>query len=264
MTKEEPMQPMALEARTTTGIYLLDSTTPVPLHSINLETFWRLADDSRMAAEYRVDANLRYLQVAPPDVLRKVFIQYRFFTIFYITDLALLVAKMPFGTLRSGLAEFLAEELGDGEPSESHPRLYDDFLVSLGLSPAELERANANCLTSLQGIRDSLVNRSWAYGVGLRGMGGECLCQIYLSSMYENFIQNPFIQSRKDSVAWKFWDIHTGEVDIVHRERTRAAITDLIRSEPSLIKELAAGYLESKAAWDWFWKNIFDAAVPRG
>jgi len=224
------------------------------------ENFWQLADTTRMAAEYQVDENLRYLRTAPLETLRRIFVQYRFFTIYYITDLALLVAKLPFGSLRSCLGEFLSEELGDGDPKDSHPSLYDDFLLSLGVPRKTLELADRNCLAILDQVRVSLETRSWPYGVGLRGMGGECLCQIYLASMHENFMRNPVIQERKDSLAWKFWDIHTGEVDIEHRERTRAAIDELILAQPETISDLATGYLESKAAWDGFWQRIFNNA----
>src|SRR3954470_15385750 len=86
--------------------------------SLTPETFWQLADDSKMLAEYKVDRNLRYLRTAPPEILKRIFVQYRFFTLYYITDLALLVAKLPFGSLRSCLAEFLSEELGDGDPTD--------------------------------------------------------------------------------------------------------------------------------------------------
>jgi len=229
-------------------------------HDLTPQSFWRLADDSRIAEEYRIDSNLRYLRTAPLIALKKIFVQYRFFTIYYIADLALLVSKMPFGTLRSCLAEFLSEELGDGDPGMAHPQLYDDFLVSLGVANETLSKGNEKCLASLETIQNSLLQRPWAYGVGLRGMGGECLCQIYLSAMYEHFMLNPHIQERKADLAWKFWDIHTGEVDMVHRARTRNAISQLILKDPDTMVELAGGYLESKAAWDLFWQAIFAAA----
>lgn len=233
---------------------------PGRFSSLTPQTFWQLADDSRMLAEYKVDRNLRYLRTAPPEILKKIFVQYRFFTHYYITDLALLVAKLPFGSLRSCLGEFLSEELGDGDPTDSHPQLYDGFLRTLGVSEEQLQRPSPSVLSSLDGVRASLETRSWAYGVGLRGMGGECLCQIYLSSMHENFIRNPYIQERREDLAWKFWDIHTGEVDVEHRLRTRQAITELVESDPSHIEDLAAGYTQAKGAWDQFWKDIFAEA----
>jgi hypothetical protein len=233
---------------------------PVPLVPATPEAFWRMADSAKMAEEYRVDRNLRYLRIAPPEVLKRIFVQYRFFTHYYIADLALLVAKMPFGTLRTYLGHFLSEELGDGDPAGAHPRLYDDFLLSVGVAPDALDRPSPAALQSLDGIREALLARSWPYGVGLRGMGGECLCQVYLSSMHENFTQNPYIQSIGDRVAWKFWDIHTGDVDIHHRELTRSAISELLIAQPETLRDLAGGYDQSKQAWDRFWTGIFEDA----
>jgi hypothetical protein len=224
------------------------------------EAFWKMADSTRMLAEYSVDQDLRYLRVAPLDVLQKIFVQYRFFTLYYITDLALLVSRLPFGALRSALAEFLNDELGNGDPSQAHPRLYDDFLLSLGIHERALRASNAKNIAILEGVQRSLQTRSWAYGIGLRGMGGECLCQLYLASMQENFMQNPFIRERRNGLAWKFWDIHTGDVDIHHRERTRDAINELLVTERDTIVDLASGYAEAKGAWDRFWKNIYQAA----
>ena len=224
------------------------------------ERFWEMADTTRMAAEYSVDRNLRSLRTLPLENLRRIFTQYRFFTIYYITDLALLISRIPFGQLRSCLGEFLAEELGNGNPLHAHPQLYEDFLRSIGVQENDLNKAAPKGIEILESVRKSLLERSWAYGVGLRGMGGECLCQIYLSSMHENFIHNTAIQEKKNEIEWKFWDIHIGDVDIHHREQTRAAINELISSQPELIEDLAAGYRESKDAWDYFWKGIYDRA----
>ena len=88
-------------------------------------------------------------------------------------------------------------------------------------------------------------------------MGGECLCQIYLSAMFEHFSQNPYIQSIQDQIDWRFWEIHTGEEDIRHREMTRATIDEYVAANPESLKDLVDGYLLSKNAWDEFWENIF-------
>src|SRR5262245_57039718 len=55
----------------------------------NASDFWWFADSERTAADYRVDRDLRYLRVAPLDVLRRIFVQYRFFTHSYIADLGI-------------------------------------------------------------------------------------------------------------------------------------------------------------------------------
>lgn len=222
--------------------------------------FWNLADITKNLEKYRIDKNLKKLKFVSFDYLKKVFIQYRFFTHFYIEDLALLVSKLPYGELKSILAEILNEELGNGNANEAHPILYDNFLLSIGIQQHELEKANERCLSYLKQVQHSLKNRSWSYGVGLRGMGGECLCQIYLATMHENFAQNPHIIAIQDKVAWKFWEIHSGEVDQHHQFIVRNAINNIILAYPETAKDLINGYLESKTAWDNYWEQIFSAA----
>jgi hypothetical protein len=196
----------------------------------------------------------------PLDMLKKVLIQYRFFTHYYIADLAILISKLPFGPLRSIMADILNEELGMGDAKDSHPALYEDFLLSIGVTAQELEMADAYCIFNLREIQQSLQDNSWGYAVGLRGMGGECLCQIYLSTLHEYLSQNPAIIKMQDSIAWKFWEIHIGEVDQHHQRIVRAAIDDVLESDPYLADELIQGYLESQGAWDRFWQQIFNAA----
>lgn len=225
------------------------------------EEFWRMADNARTQAEYLVDRKLQSLQHAPLEVLKQIFVQYRYFTIFYISDLALLVYRLPFGKLRSLLADFLNDELGNGQHTQAHQQIYDDFLVSLGIPQEELE-ANANPanLQLLGEIRDLVMKESPWYAVGLRGMGGECLCQVYLASMHAHFIQNPAIQAMKDRLDWRFWDIHTGEIDIAHRELLREALMEAVDADPAALEGLVEGYRKSKGVFDRFWDNIFESA----
>ncbi|WP_093520511.1 iron-containing redox enzyme family protein [Stigmatella erecta] len=225
------------------------------------EEFWRMADNARTQAEYLADRKLQSLEHAPLEVLKQIFVQYRYFTIFYISDLALLVYRLPFGKLRSLLADFLNDELGNGQHTQAHQQIYDDFLVSLGIPREELE-ANAHPanLQLLGEIRDLVMTESPWYAVGLRGMGGECLCQVYLASMHAHFIQNPAIQAMKDRLDWRFWDIHTGEIDIAHRELLRAALMEAVDADPAALEGLVEGYRKSKGVFDQFWDNIFETA----
>ncbi len=223
-------------------------------------SFWKIADQTKMMEIYRIDKNLQYLKIAPLEMLKKIFVQYRFFTHYYITDLALLISKLPDGELRSILADILNEELGSGNSLRAHPYLYDSFLRSLGITQSELEKADEHCLQNLKQIQTSLLNQSWAYGIGLRGMGGECLCQIYLSTMHEFFSKNPAIVDIQNQIDWKFWEIHIGEVDLHHQEIVRKAINTLFVSQPETSVDLLQGYLESKTSWDLYWAHIFKAA----
>ena len=230
------------------------------IHALKQE-FWRMADNARTQTEYLADAKLLHLQRAPLEVLKRIFVQYRYFTIFYISDLALLVYRLPFGKLRSLLADFLNDELGNGEHAQAHQQIYDDFLLSLGIPQAELEaQANPTNLQLLGEIQQLVMHESPWYAVGLRGMGGECLCQVYLAAMHAHFTRNPAIDAMKDRLDWRFWDIHTGEIDIEHRELLRAALMEAVDEEPAALEGLVGGYRKSKGIFDRFWDNIFEAA----
>ncbi|WP_428267389.1 iron-containing redox enzyme family protein [Haliangium sp.] len=234
------------------------SAAPLPANTPGLSEFWRLADTAKTQTEYLANERLHRLADAPFDVLQKILIQYRYFTIFYITDLALLVAKLPFGELRSLLADFLNDELGNGDHDAAHERLYDNFLMSLGLDAQELDRdPNRANLRLLDTLQQRVTSEGPAYAVGLRGMGGECLCQIYLAAMHEHFSKNPAIRERAKDLDWVFWDIHTGEVDIAHREKLKAALHEYVLENPDELPELVRGYVDAKSIFEQFWENIY-------
>lgn len=236
----------------------------MPMPSIrDRESFWRYADAAKEATEALAAVKMQALVQLPIESLREVCLQYRFFTIDYIADLALLVARLPFGGLRSLLSQILAEELGEGDKARAHPEVYDRFLASIGVAPERLDHCLPANREILGGLSDALSANAPAFGVGLRGMGGECLCQTYLSVMYEHMRANPRIRTRADDIDWEFWTIHTGEEDIIHGELTRQAIDDYIRDDPGVLPELAKGYECSITSWNAFWENIFDAHVPR-
>lgn len=228
-----------------------------------MENFWALADSSRTEAEFLTDEKLKRLQTLPLDSLQRIFVQYRYFTIYYIADMALLVHRLPFGNLRTLLAEFLSEELGEGEADGAHPNLYDEFLNSVGVDVSTVEPIPSN-LDLLDEISKLMVTESSVQGVGLRGLGGECLCQLYLSAMHTHFSKNPAIVAMQDTIDWRFWEIHIGEIDISHRLRLRAAIDAEITRSPECEREIRIGYEKSKKAWDQFWTNIFEAESVMG
>lgn len=226
--------------------------------SIGKSSFWELADETRLQTEYIADERLRWLQVASLPSLQRVFAQYRFFTISYISDLALLVHRLPFGKLRSLLAEFLNDELGNADAGLSHPNLYDNFLLSIGMERSSFETcADSANLMLLDEISQLMVTESPEQGVGLRGLGGECLCQLYLEAMHGHFSKNPNITAIAKQIDWRFWDIHAGELDISHRIRLREAIDQAVASSSNVESDIRKGYEKSKHAWEAFWTNIF-------
>ena len=229
---------------------------------LSLDAFWNIADETRLETEYKVDKKLKFLQHASHEALQDICLQYRYFTKDFPDNLAVLLAKTPQGNFKSLIGEIISEELGEGNPACSHLRLYDNFLVSIGIPENSLEKSlypeNA---TLLNEIRQLTFRQSQAYGIGLVGMGGECLCQIYLSNMYDNLIKNPYIQQHKNSINWEFWNFHIGEADILHRQKVRQAINEIVQVDPSSVEDLASGYLKAKHNWDTFWANNYELAM---
>merc|ERR1712232_1172001 len=108
----------------------------------------------------------------------------------------------------------------------------------------------------LNEIASGCYNKPWSYAVGLVGMGGECLCQIYLTSMYKYLLRNPFIIAEGDKVDHHFWKYHTGPEDAAHRILVRNAINDIIDDEQA--KQILDGYKYGKLTWDLFWENNYN------
>ncbi|MBM0106666.1 iron-containing redox enzyme family protein [Steroidobacter sp. S1-65] len=229
------------------------------------DRFWALADQLQEQTVGHASDMFAFVEQASPQRLFSLLVQYRYFTACYICDIALLIARMHPGKIRSFLADILFDELGAGDHREAHPQLYDDFLGSLGIEhPAFDDMALADNVSLLERARASLIDpaRSIAYGIGLRGMGGECVCQIYLARLYRHLILNPYVRARADKIDWKFWDLHVGEHDIAHREKFRKLLTDEVaRMEPDAVHALEAGYRDSMKAWSAFWNNIHDEAT---
>ena len=230
-----------------------------PPGTLDRDAFWRFADQAKEATETLAAQRMRTLVDAPVDVLRHVCLQYRFFTLHYIQDLALLLARLPFGGLRSLLAQILSEELGEGDPDKAHPAVYDRFLASIGVPAAQLERCLPDNRATLETLTAEMTRRSAAFGVGLRGMGGECLCQTYLATMHAHLRAHPWVCANEARIDWDFWTIHAGEADIVHAELTRRAIDEYLCEAPDVLPDLAAGYERSIGAWNAFWAAIFDS-----
>lgn len=183
--------------------------------------FWKLASAAQSTTKHMLDTNVQGLAHASLDCLRSVLIQYRWFTSYFTGDLAILIYKLPPSSLRSALSEFLVEELGMGDAAQSHPVMYDRFLIGLGVAPEALEKgANPSNLALLDAFRHKLLLGNYMYAVGLRGMGAECLCQVYLEAVHHYLLKNEEIIKRRSELDWTFWDIHASEADQEHGEKT--------------------------------------------
>ena len=237
------------------------------------DNFWELADTVRDRTLPYAHQLFSYLATADKASLDFVLTQYRYFTTYYIPDLALLVARLANERLRSFLADILRDELGLGEADQAHPKLYDDFLNSIGVADSTIQSsAMKSNIDLLNQARDQLVDprNSDAFAVGLRGMGGECICQVYLAQLHEQLLKNPYISKNFQGIDWVFWDIHIGEHDLEHTRKTRALINEeFVIKEGADLLGLGRGYAASMQSWQMFWENIFDAVkkqqtdVPR-
>ncbi|QWF16569.1 iron-containing redox enzyme family protein [Lysobacter capsici] len=258
----------------TTNMKIDSPQSPCPRNDLDIERFWKLADDLQEQTVGHAKDMFAFVETASPERLFSLLIQYRYFTAYYIADIALLIARLQPGRMRSFLADILLDELGGGDHTQAHPELYDAFLTSLGIERAPLDempldrRALADNIALLESARAKLINpdHDTAYGIGLRGMGGECVCQIYLARLYEHLILNPYIREHTASIDWTFWELHIGEHDIAHRENLRRLIGEEVAGMDSgSVAALAAGFRDSMSAWSAFWRNIHDEATkPAG
>ena len=230
--------------------------------NVSAADFWTFADgvqDETLTEARRI---FSYLAVADRDTLQRILLQYRFFTVYYIPDLAFIIARLQDGAMRSFLADILNDELGNGDPEKAHPNLYDRFLETIGV---DLESIDSLALESnirlLDDARQRLVSDVYSteYAIGLRGMGGECVCQVYIAELFECLSKNKFIKDNKAAIDWTFWDLHVGEHDIEHREETRRLIDqEIVRKGGKGLERLGAGYDFSISSWNRFWTNIFE------
>lgn len=229
-----------------------------------LGEFWELTANARQVAAHLADKNVRRLEQADLPTLRAILVQYRWFTAYFPGDLGLLIQKVPPSGMRTFLGEILYEELGSGDPANAHLALYDNFLSTLGISQIEAEEsANPHSIALLEMIRHRLINGGYAYGIGLRGMGGECLCQVYLESIHHYLFRNKEVQRMRPELDMTFWDIHAGEADQAHASKTREHIEEMCGTQ-ELIRQCSLGYLEAERMWKLFWENAYETYSQMG
>ena len=229
---------------------------------MQITNFWIMADETRLETEYRADEKLNFLKNASIDSLQKICLQYRYFTQDFSSNLGVLISRMPPGKFKTLLGEILNEELGEGRVEDAHLNLYDSFLTSIQIPEAKLHNSlHPNNSVLLEEIRGLISVMPAAYGIGLVGMGGECLCQIYLSNMYDKMRQNPYLKEYQSQIHLAFWEFHAGAGDVIHRQKVRQAIDEFCLDEPINVEYLAAGYSKAKHNWDKFWDNNFRIAT---
>jgi hypothetical protein len=229
-----------------------------------LQAFWARAELGKLEARFAISREMDALPRLSIDALRAVALQYRYFTQAFVTDLALLVVRCPEGRLRSLLGQLVNDELGQGDPQASHLRLYDRFLETIGAiepgahSDELAARIQPRVRVLLDALRDRTVNRSALYAIGMRGMGGECVCGVYFTVMHVHLRRHPFIAAHEADIDWRFWDIHAGHADAEHNQLVRAAVAELLDGNgPDAVADVAAGYDHGTATWDAFWTTVY-------
>jgi Iron-containing redox enzyme len=242
-------------------------TADRPSSAITLEQFWETAALAKLEARFAVAREMEVLPHLSIDALRQVMLQYRYFTQTFATDIALLVARCPESRLRSLLGELLDEELGHGDPELSHLRLYDRFLETIGCiepgatSATLASRVHPQVRELLVDLSARTVDRSPHYAIGLRGVGGECVCGVYFSVMHGHLRTHPYVVENEASIDWRFWDIHAGHADVEHAQKVRAAVVELLGDQPEGVAELARGFADGTAAWEEFWRIVYQEHI---
>jgi hypothetical protein len=235
-----------------------------------LAAFWARAELSKLEAKFAISREMDALPRLSVESLRAIALQYRYFTQVFATDLAVLVVRCPEGRLRSLLGQLVNEELGSGDPEAAHLRLYDRFLESIGAidrgaSADELrDRAHPRVRELIAELSARTAQRSTFYAIGMRGMGGECVCGVYFTVMHLHLRKHPFIVANEAGIDWRFWDIHAGHADVDHNTLVRAAVAELLDGQPpEAVDEVAAGYDHGTATWDEFWTTVYGDHLGR-
>jgi hypothetical protein len=214
-----------------------------------LEAFWARAALGKLEAKFAIAKEMDALPRLPIDALRAIALQYRYFTQLFVADLARLVVRCPESRLRSLLGQLVNDELGSGDPALAHLQLYDRFLESIGAldrdatGDARAARIHPKVRELLAELSTRTAERSVFYAIGLRGMGGECVCGVYFHVMHAHLRKHPFVVEREAAIDWRFWDIHAGHADVEHDRLVRTAVAELLDGLPrAAVDEVAAGY----------------------
>lgn len=233
-----------------------------PQHA--LEAFWSRAATSKREAATALAREMSVLGQLPLDAVRAIALQYRYFARAFTTDLALLIARTPDGRFRSLLGQLVAEELGQGDAEAAHARLYDRFLESIGaLAPSATTDDRDAALhptvaVLLAQLKERTAHRSPLYAIGMRGLGGECVCGVHLSTLHGQLRLHPELRVR-DDIDWRFWAVRSGHVDLEHGALVRDAIAELLHGLGSVdaVGELAAGHAFGASMWSALWTAVY-------
>lgn len=223
-------------------------TTATPLVR---RDFWEISNQSRLQLELSKDQRIQSLRYLDRIDLSKFFEQYSFIVKHHANHLAIIISRMEESELKSLFADILYEELGSGKVQNSHLTLFSHFLTTLN-PDFEAKGITARLEQKLEEYQEIIKKDNLYLAIGLGGAGTECICQVYLSEMYKQIKENPYIKNKEININWKFWEIHTGEVDATHKEQIKHALKKEIHNNPENEKFLIEGYEQSLTFWDNF------------
>lgn len=229
----------------------------------SINEFWELTDDTSVTEEIIAFDGLYRLATCSLEEMMQVFRHYRLFAVRYLDDLTIMISRLPFGEFKAYMVQVLYEELGlkTSEGYENNiVNLLDKFLASLGASPEiYLDRSLevTKNVALLDDLSKSLNSKSMYYAIGLRGVGTECLCQVYLAAMFELCEQNPYFQNMQDSLDPRFLERYLRPNEPQHRIKLRDWIADLILVDPNGLSELKQGLEEARVSFHQFFDNIY-------
>jgi len=228
-----------------------------------MEAFWQATEDFAVAEEISAQDSLQRLATCNLDEMILLFRHYRLFTIQHIDDLAIVFSRLPFGELKAFFSKVLYEEFGmetEGGFANNHVHLLDSLMVSMGADRGFCSDPTVELPSNLEllnDITDQCLNASLPFAVGLRGMGTECLCQVYLTTIFNMVEKNPIFIANKDKLDLRFEQLHRGEVERLHRVHMREMIASLIRDNPEQLPELVEGYKKAQESFHVFFENIY-------
>ena len=229
----------------------------------SIHEFWTATEDTVVAEEIVARDRLGRLANCSVHEMILLFRHYRLFTQRHIDDLAVVHSRLPFSPFKAFVSKVLYEEFGmqTGEGFDNnHVALLDAFLVSLGARQEFCEDPQLDLpsnLALLEGITEDVQAQSLPYAIGLRGMGAECLCQVYLTAMFELSERNPVFIERRPNLDLRFEALHRGPVAVEHRIQMRDWIAELVLRDPGSLEQLKAGYERARRSFHEFFENIY-------
>ena len=230
----------------------------------SIDDFWSQTEASATAEEIIAGNRLARLTSCSLDEMILLFRHYRLFTIRHIDDLAIVHSRLPFGPFKAFMSKVLYEEFGL-ETAEgfanNHVALLDSFMVSLG-APEEFcgnpdLELPAN-VAMLDEITHKVKTESLYAAVGLRGMGAECLCQVYLTAIFALVEKNPNFIERKEHLDLRFEQLHNGPLEAEHRTQMRDWVAELVLNDPDRLAQLKYGYELARTTFIDFFDNIYN------